>query len=82
MSALISSAFQRITLLLAVLTIRGDAVTVVGIVVVDVPGRVDITDIVAVRRVGRQTKFTIANPYLHTVQYRVFASFGVKFVLP
>ena len=82
MSALISSAFQQITLILAFLTIRGDAVTVVGIVVVDVPVRIYVTDVVSISGVGRQTKFTIANPYFHTVRRRVYASFGVKFAHP
>ena len=39
--------------MLAILTIWGNSVTVVGIVVVDVACRVDIANIVAVAAVGR-----------------------------
>jgi len=51
-SALISSEKGQITLIRAVLTIRGNTVTVVGIIVVDIACGIHITHIVRVRGVG------------------------------
>lgn len=74
MSALISSEVQ-ITLLRALLTIRGDPVTVVGIVVVDIAYGIHITHIVRITGV-RGTSLTTANPFLYTVQYQPCANYG------
>ena len=56
MSALISSEKGQITLIRAVLTIRGNSVTVVGIVVVEITRSIHITNVVGVTRVRRTEK--------------------------
>ena len=73
--ALISSDKRQITLLRALLTIRDDPVSVVGIVVVDIACGIHITHIVRITGV-RGTSLTTANPYLYTVQYQPFANYG------
>lgn len=65
---------NRSTLLQAFLTIRGDSVTVVGIVVVDVASGIDVTDVVTVASVGRALIYNRQPSYLCSSDFFQFRS--------